>query len=38
LGEDKYRGLVRTAEVKRPIEILGYIWEDNIKMHLREIG
>jgi hypothetical protein len=36
--EDKYRGLVRKAEVKRQTEILGCRWEDNIKTYHREIG
>jgi hypothetical protein len=25
-------------EEKRPLEILGLKWEDNIQMHVREIG
>ena len=33
-----YRVLVGKPEVKRPLGRLRYIWEDNIKMDLEELG
>jgi hypothetical protein len=33
-----YRVLVRKPEGKRPLGRPGRRWEDNIKMHLRELG
>jgi hypothetical protein len=33
-----YRILVRKPEGKRPLGGAGHIWEDNIKMNLRDIG
>jgi hypothetical protein len=33
-----YRILVRKPERKRPLGIPRDRWEDNIKMHLKEIG
>jgi len=39
-GERKgtYRVLVETPEGKRPLEILGYRWEDNGKMYHQRVG
>jgi hypothetical protein len=33
-----YRGLIRRAKRKNPPARPGNRWEDNIKMHLREVG
>ena len=40
LGEKRvaYRALVRKSEVRRPLERPRRIWENNIKMDLREVG
>jgi hypothetical protein len=40
MGEmrNAYRCLVQKPEEKRPLERLGPIWEDNIRMDLREIA
>jgi hypothetical protein len=37
-GRDVYRGLVGRSEGKRPLERPRRMWEDNIKMDLRETG
>jgi hypothetical protein len=37
-GRGVYRVLVGRPEGKRPLQIPRCMWEDNIKMDLREIG
>jgi hypothetical protein len=37
-GRGVYRVLVRRPESKRPLGRPRHMWEDNIKMDLREIG
>jgi hypothetical protein len=37
-GRNVYRVLVEKTEGKRPLESARRIWEDGIKMDLREIG
>jgi len=37
-GRGVYRVLVGRREGKRPLGITRHMWEDNIKMDLREIG
>jgi hypothetical protein len=37
-GTGVYRVLVGRSEGKRPLGRPSYMWEDNIKMDLREIG
>jgi hypothetical protein len=38
VGRDVYRGLVGKPEGKRPLGRPRYRWEDNINMHLQEVG
>jgi hypothetical protein len=40
MGEMKsaYKILVGKPEGKRPLERLRHRWEDNVRMHLREMG
>ena len=38
LSRNAYRVLVRKPEGKRPLGRPRSIWEDNIKMNLREVG
>jgi hypothetical protein len=40
MGErrDAYRALVGKPEGRRPLERPSHIWDDNIKMDLREVG
>jgi hypothetical protein len=35
---DVYKIFIRKPEGKRPCQTLACIWEDNIKMNVREIG
>jgi hypothetical protein len=37
-GRGVYRVLVGRPNAKRPLERLRHSWEDNIKIHIREIG